>query len=116
MSAAVIREDRSSDLTSLQDRIDHKSKSPYSHLAQNGIIDYNGVIFLCDDKNKALCLGDITSNPKNVLTIPLSKGGVIKVNRDNLGDLAKAISMFSPEEDKNSIGDGASEETTKTYT
>jgi hypothetical protein len=38
------------------------------------------------------------NNPTNVLSIPLSKGGCLKVNRDNLGDLAKAIGMFSPED------------------
>ncbi len=125
---------RTIDLTSLQDRIDNRFKFPYSYLAQNGIIEYKGVTFVCDEKNKVLCLGDVTSDPNKVLTIPLSKGGALKVNRDNLGDLSKAISMFSPEdinlimraiaqdakiqqmqneleEDKNSIGDEASEET-----
>lgn len=38
------------------------------------------------------------SNPKNVINIPLSKGGCLRVNRDNIGDLAKAISMFSSED------------------
>ncbi|MCM1253704.1 MAG: hypothetical protein NC321_12860 [Clostridium sp.] len=70
---------------------------PYSYLAKDGIIDYNGVIFVCDTKNKSLCLGD-TSNPKNCITIGLSGGGSLVVNRDNLGDLAKAIGMFSPED------------------
>lgn len=70
---------------------------PYSYLAKDGIIDYKGVIFVCDTKNKSLCLGD-TSNPKNCITIGLSGGGSLVVNRDNLGDLAKAIGMFSPED------------------
>lgn len=69
--------------------------APYSALAKDGLIDYNGVVFVCDDKNKALCLGDM-SNSDNVLSIPLSGGGCLKVNRDNLGDLSKAIGMFSP--------------------
>jgi hypothetical protein len=38
------------------------------------------------------------SDSKNVLTIPLENGGSLKVNRDNIGDLSKAISMFSPED------------------
>ena len=38
------------------------------------------------------------SNPDNVLNIPLSKGGTLRVNRDNLGELASAISMFSAED------------------
>lgn len=79
-------------------RLNRVQKAPYSYLAdENGCINYNGVIFICDDKKKQICLGDV-SNPKDVLTIPLSKGGCLKVNRDNLGDLAKAIDMFSPED------------------
>lgn len=70
---------------------------PYNHLAKDGIIEYNGVVFICDEKYKAIRLGD-TSNPKNCLNIPLSGGGSLIVNRDNLGDLAKAIGMFSPED------------------
>lgn len=70
---------------------------PYNYLAKDGIIEYNGVVFVCDEKYKAIRLGD-TSNPKNCLNIPLSGGGSLIVNRDNLGDLAKAIGMFSPED------------------
>lgn len=71
--------------------------APYSYLAKDGIIDYNGVIFVCDTENNALRLGD-TSNPKNCISVNLSNGGSLIVNRDNLGDLAKAIGMFSPED------------------
>ena len=71
--------------------------APYSYLAKDGIIDYNGVIFVCDTEHNALRLGD-TSNPKNCISINLSNGGSLIVNRDNLGDLAKAIGMFSPED------------------
>lgn len=70
---------------------------PYSYLAKDGIIDYKGIIFVCDTERKALCLGDM-SDPKKCLNIPLSGGGSLIVNRDNLGDLAKAIGMFSPED------------------
>ena len=113
---------------SLTDHVNGKSKVPYSYLAQNGIVEYNGVTFVCDEEHSALCLGDV-SNDKDVLTIPMSNGGVLKVNRDNIGDLGQAIGMFSPEdvrrileaiaqdnkaqqtlqeieEDKNKIGDG----------
>lgn len=104
---------------------------PYEYLARDGVISYNGVIFTCNEEWNAICLGDM-SNRKNVLTIPLSGGGSLMVNRDNLGDLSAAISMFCPEdinrimraiaddkkaqsalneieEDKNSIGDDAEE-------
>lgn len=74
---------------------------PYSYLARNGIIEYNGVIFCCDEKRNAICLGDM-SNKKNVITIPLSDGGSLMVNENNIGDLSKAISMFSTE-DQNRI-------------
>lgn len=79
-------------------RLMGEKKAPYSYLAdESGMIVYNGVTFLCDNKKQQICLGDMTDS-KNVLTIPLAKGGCLKVNRDNLGDLAKAIGMFSPED------------------
>lgn len=70
---------------------------PYSYLAKDGVIDYKGVIFVCDKEHRALRLGD-TSNPKNCIHIGLSRGGSLIVNRDNIGDLSKAIGMFSPED------------------
>ena len=70
---------------------------PYGYLAKDGVIEYNGVIFVCDEQHNAICLGDMT-NPKDVITIPLTEGGTLKVNRDNIHDLSKAISMFSPED------------------
>ena len=73
-----------------------EKKAPYSELAENGTIQYKGVVFVCDDENQALCLGDMTDE-KNVLTIPLEKGGCLKVNRSNIGDLSRAITMFSPQ-------------------
>ena len=77
--------------------IESGEKVPYGQRAKNGTIEYNGVIFVCDYKNNAICLGDM-SNKKNVLNIPLSKGGVLRVNRDSLGALSAAIGMFSPED------------------
>lgn len=70
---------------------------PYGYLAKDGVINYNGVIFVCDKEHKAIHLGD-TSDMKKCIRIPLSKGGSLIVNRDNLGDLSKAIGMFSPED------------------
>ncbi|MCI6553008.1 MAG: hypothetical protein MR430_05700 [Lachnospiraceae bacterium] len=72
--------------------------APYSYLAdENGIIEYKGVIFTCDNERRRLCLGDV-SNPDHVIQIPLSQGGCLLVNRNNIGDLGRAISMFSPED------------------
>ena|GEM_PF-785963 len=72
-------------------------KCPYSYLAKDGIVEYNGVIFTCDYKENALCLGDMT-DPKKVLRIGLPSGGSLKVNVDSFGSLQKAASMFSPED------------------
>ncbi|MBR3808314.1 MAG: hypothetical protein IKJ15_08115 [Lachnospiraceae bacterium] len=83
----------------LSERAGSMLNVPYGYLAENGVIEYEGVTFVCDEKRNAICLGDMT-NEKNVINIPLSDGGCLKVNRDNLDDLAKAISMFSPEDIK----------------
>ena len=74
---------------------DTQLKCPYSHLAKDGLIEYNGVVFVCDYKRNSICLGDV-SDPKNVLNISLPSGGNLKVNVDNLGDLSKAAGMFTP--------------------
>lgn len=72
-------------------------KVPYGYLAKDGVINYNGVVFTCDEKTNSICLGDMTDK-KQVINIPLSGGGHLKVNRENLGQLSKAIGMFSPED------------------
>lgn len=73
------------------------AKVPYGHLAKDKIIIYNGVCFVCDEKTNSICLGDMTDK-KKVLNIPLSGGGHLKVNRDSIGLLSKAVGMFSPED------------------
>jgi hypothetical protein len=75
----------------------YKESVPYGYLEQDGVITFNDVTFVCDEQSNSICLGDM-SDSKNVLTIPLENGGSLKVNRDNIGDLSKAISMFSPED------------------
>lgn len=72
-------------------------KVPYGYLAKDGVISYNGVQFSCDEETNSICLGDVT-DPKKVINIALSGGGHLKVNRENLGQLSKAIGMFSPED------------------
>jgi hypothetical protein len=73
---------------------------PYSELVDDtGMINYNSVTYTCDPQSNAICLGDM-SNPEDVLTIPLSGGGCLKVNRDNIDELSKSIGMFSPEDVK----------------
>lgn len=73
------------------------AKVPYGYLAKDGVIEYNGVCFICDERTNSICLGDMTDK-NQVLTIALSGGGCLKVNRDSLGTLSKAIGMFSPED------------------
>lgn len=75
----------------------YRGTVPYGYLAQNGVILYNGVEFVCDERSNSICLGDM-SDPKEVLTIRLSGGGRLMVNRKNLGELSQAITMFSPED------------------
>lgn len=74
--------------------------APYSYLAnEDGVIEYNGTVFTLDNERKWLCLGNIDLNHmEQVIRIPLSEGGCLMVNRDNIGDLAKAIGMFSSED------------------
>lgn len=104
---------------------------PYEAYADGDTITYNGVLFVGDKERNAICLGDM-SNKGDVLTIPLEGGGSLMVNRNAIGMLAGAMSMFSPEDanrimraiaddnkaqetqqeiedDKNSLGDDADE-------
>lgn len=109
----------------------YKPSFPYAYYADGNTINYNGVVFSCDSEKNAICLGDM-SNRGNVLTIPLEGGGSLMVNRNAIGMLAGAMSMFSAEDanrimraitedkkaqetqqeiedDKNSLGDDADE-------
>lgn len=70
---------------------------PYGYLAKDGMIAYNDVTFVCDPLTNSICLGDV-SDEANTLIIPLAEGGCLKVNRNNLDELQKAIGMFSPED------------------
>lgn len=80
------------------DKLNGVTGTPYSYLAdEEGNIIYNGVLFVTDVGNNAICLGNM-SDESNVLTIPLANGGSLKVNRNNIGDLGRAIGMFSPED------------------
>lgn len=72
-------------------------KVPYGHLAKDGVITYNGVTFVCDERTNSICLGNV-DDKSQVITVTLSGGGHLKVNRNNIGDLSKAVGMFSPED------------------
>ena len=74
----------------IQKHLDGEDIAPYSYLAEDGVITYNGVSFFCDYENNAITLGDM-SDEKNVITVQLENGGCLKVNRDNIEDLSKAI-------------------------
>lgn len=79
------------------DKMRTAPKVPYGHLAKDGVIEYNGVVFVCDERTNSICLGDMTDKSK-VITVTLSDGGHLMVNRDNIGQLSKAAGMFSPED------------------
>ncbi|MFQ8981246.1 MAG: hypothetical protein ACLR6I_12585 [Waltera sp.] len=68
-------------------------------MAEDGVIEYNGVTFVCDYEHNRLTLGD-TTNKEDCINIPLSGGGSLLVNRDNIDALSKAIGMFRPEDVK----------------
>ncbi len=72
-------------------------KCPYGYLAKDGMIQYNGVTFICDPDTNSICLGD-TSDPKKVLNVNLPSGGHLKININNFGDISRAAGMFSPED------------------
>lgn len=69
----------------------------YFALGDGVNIIYNGVCFNCNLADNSITLGDM-SDPSEIITIPLAKGGTLRVNRKNIGELGKAIGMFSPED------------------
>lgn len=81
----------------LEARVSGEKRVPYAHLDEGGVINYNGVVFVCDYKRNRLCLGDV-SDMRECISVGLSGGGSLVVNRDNLGELSQAIGMFSPED------------------
>ncbi|MBR3605988.1 MAG: hypothetical protein IKL51_00195 [Lachnospiraceae bacterium] len=76
-----------------------KENAYFSLADKSGKIVYNEVTFFCDKKTNTLTLGDCRL-PENCLRIPLEEGGSLLVNRNNLEDLLKAITMFSPEDQR----------------
>lgn len=82
-----------------QKRATQIDNCPYAEMIdpETGVISYHGVVFVPDSQKNAICLGDM-NNEDNILTIPLSKGGSLRVNRNNIDQLGKAIDMFSPED------------------
>lgn len=66
---------------------------------EKGIIEYNGTRFTTNERG--ICLGDVSS-PDQVIRIALSTGEELQVNRNSIGELSRAIGMFSPE-DQNRI-------------
>lgn len=74
-----------------------EGKCPYSALAKDGIIEYNGVVFACDYETNSISLGDV-SDKRQVLNINLPSGGSLRVNVNCFGDLSRAAGMFTPED------------------
>lgn len=63
----------------------YKQACPYEYLAKDGVIEYNGIVFACDTENNAISLGDVSDKSK-VITVRLSGGGTLYVNRENIGE------------------------------
>lgn len=76
---------------------EEEQKCEYFAMAKDGVISYNGATFVCDYDRNELQLGDCSDRSK-CLTISLTNGGTLVVNRDNLEELKDAITMFSPED------------------
>ena len=62
-----------------------------------GSVTYNGVTLNFDRKNKKMCLGNMDSG--DVINAGmLSNGYCFYFNRENIGDIAKILDLFSPED------------------
>lgn len=73
-------------------------KSDYGYLANGGnSIVHNGVTFGYNGENDVISLGDM-SDEENVISIGLSGGTTLRVNRNNIDDLVKSLDMFKPED------------------
>lgn len=76
-----------------------EQKAPYGFLTGNGKegeIVYNGVLFETSASEQTISL--IGSGGGGELMIWLPSGGTLKVCRDDIGSLARAMGMFSPED------------------
>lgn len=96
---SISKDDSKTCRNSIFDQIESGRTAPYASLAdENGIIEYEGAVFTVDYESNSICLGDCSPGA-DYLTISLpDSGGCLKVNRDNIGQLMKAISMFSPKD------------------
>lgn len=76
-----------------------EQEAPYGFLTENGkegIISYNGVTFKTSASEMTITL--VSSSQGETLTIPLPSGGVLKLCKNDIGSLARAMGMFSPED------------------
>ena len=74
-----------------------KPQCPYSALAKDGIIEYNGVFFECDYEHNTITLGDM-SDGQDIITVNLPSGGTLKINADNVEQISRCAGMFTPED------------------
>ncbi len=84
-------------LNSKDDKIGYRPCEYFKLDDGSGMIKYGRTTFMCDYKRNRLTLGDV-SNEDNCLNIPLSKGGSLTVNRNNISDLIQSLPMFSEED------------------
>ena len=93
----VLKSDQSDHELLVQEEMQDDNWVPYEQYRKGNTIVYNGVVFGCDPEHHAISLGDVRDT-RNVIHIPLADGGVLLVNRNEIGSLARAIGMFSAED------------------
>lgn len=77
------------------------SRAPYEHLAKDGVIEYNGATFILDFEKNSINLGDVSIEAKRegkVIAVALEGGGSFNFNVENMDQLGRAITLFSPED------------------
>ncbi|MBQ7551392.1 MAG: hypothetical protein IJT04_07685 [Bacteroidales bacterium] len=81
----------------IEDEEAQKIKNRYFANAKDGMLEYNGIVYFCNENTGALELGDC-SKPDNCLRVSLSGGGSLIVNPDNFKELSKSIGLFNSED------------------
>lgn len=78
---------------------EQKIEDPIASLAdkKTGIYTYKGLEFQVDNLRKQIFFGDMAQGQK-ILSVTLSTGYTLKVNWNNIDDLAKCLDLFSPED------------------
>jgi hypothetical protein len=78
--------------------IDQTQSSLYGRMADSkGEIKYNDTTYLYDAKKKEISIGDV-SNKDDVISVTLTTGDTLLINRNNIDAVAKSIGLFTPKD------------------